>query len=84
MKTRDNDAIIKDLLPSREELVRKAENLRSIYGASWVTNVATYLVLLETKREMGICPLRPIKKSDLERYPKIDFMEIDSEQAAME
>ena len=73
-----------DLIPPRDELVRQAMTLWSIHGASWVTNLATYEALLAEKREKRIYPLKQIKRTELDKYPKIEFMEIGIESMARE
>lgn len=68
----------------RQRLVARAMQLWHIHAESYRTNPLRYQMMLRAKRELGIQPLNPIRKSVLKEYPDIPFFRIYDEQLAEE
>lgn len=83
MKNR-NRSKASGVMPSRQSLISQAMKYWKVHAESWVSNIPVYEELLEKKRELGMVPLGIIKKSTLDEYPKIEFMEIRTEEKARE
>ena len=67
----------------REELIDEAMRLWVKHGFEYRTLLSNYNYLLGIKRGLGIKPLSAIKKSALDEYPSIPFLDLCDQSKAI-